>query len=125
MPKFLIFQNTNEYELIPAGTHLFDAGDEAEYMYILIEGELNVTQNGKTIDTLNAGDIVGEMGLIDNSPRSVSAIAKTDCKVVPISLKRFMFMVEQTPFFALHVMQVMAERLRRVTRLAHGIEDKA
>ncbi|CAG0957270.1 cAMP-activated global transcriptional regulator CRP [Anaerolineae bacterium] len=118
MPKILLFQNSDEYELIPAGTHLFDEGDEAEYMYVMVDGELEIHYRGQVVDTLVAGDIVGEMGLIDDAPRSTTAVAKTDVKVVPVSLKRFMFLIEQTPFFALHVMQIMAERLRRMTKIA-------
>ena len=47
--------------------------------------------------------------------RSATAVAKTDCKLAPINQNRFKFLVQQTPHFALHLMQGMAERLRRST----------
>jgi CRP/FNR family cyclic AMP-dependent transcriptional regulator len=53
------------------------------------------------------------MALIDAKPRSLSAVARTDCKLAAVDRQRFSFMVTETPYFALHVMQVMAERLRR------------
>jgi CRP/FNR family cyclic AMP-dependent transcriptional regulator len=53
------------------------------------------------------------MALIDQSPRSATAVAKTDCKLAPIDRRRFEFMVQQTPFFSLTVMKIMADRLRR------------
>ncbi|HEU5100134.1 MAG TPA: Crp/Fnr family transcriptional regulator [Roseiflexaceae bacterium] len=64
------------------------------------------------------GGIVGEMALIDDRPRSATAVAATDCRLVPIDERRFTFLVQQTPMFALAVMRVMAERLRR--RLGEG-----
>ncbi len=52
------------------------------------------------------------MALIDNSPRSATAIASTDVILIPISEKQFLFLVSETPFFALMVMRVLARRLR-------------
>ncbi len=54
------------------------------------------------------------MALIDHAPRTATAIAMSDCKLVPIPEKRFLFMVQQTPHFALQIMKVMAERLRKM-----------
>jgi CRP-like cAMP-binding protein len=53
------------------------------------------------------------MGMIDEGARSATVVAKSDCKLLPIDRKRFNFLIQQTPHFALHVMRVIAERLRR------------
>jgi CRP-like cAMP-binding protein len=53
------------------------------------------------------------MSLIDDSPRSADAVAKTACVLAPVDERRFLFLVHETPMFALHVMSVMAERLRK------------
>jgi CRP-like cAMP-binding protein len=66
------------------------------------------------VETVGEGGIIGEMGLIDRGPRSATAIAKTDCKLVPLNEQRFTFMVQETPNFALQVMRIMADRLRRM-----------
>ena len=52
--------------------------------------------------------------MIDHAPRVATAIARTACKLLPIPEKRFLFMVQQTPHFALQIMRVVAERLRRM-----------
>ena len=70
--------------------------------------------HGQLIETVGSGGIVGEMGLIDKTARSGSAIAKTDCKLVPLDETRFKIYVHNTPFFAIQVMRVMADRLRRM-----------
>ena len=82
-------------------------------MYVVIEGEVEIRAKEKTIVTTGAGGIFGEMALIDDAPRSASAVAKTACKVVPIDKRRFNFLIQQTPFFALSVMRIMSDRLRQ------------
>jgi CRP-like cAMP-binding protein len=53
------------------------------------------------------------LALIDRSPRSATAIAKTDCVLIKIDERQFLYLVQETPFFALIVMRTMAARLRR------------
>ena len=54
----------------------------------------------------------GEMALIDKKPRSATVTAATDVEMVPVNERQFLFLVSQTPFFALKVMRVLAGRLR-------------
>jgi CRP-like cAMP-binding protein len=56
------------------------------------------------------------MALIDNELRSATATAVTDVELVPVTEKQFLFMVSQTPYFALKVMRVLAQRLRATNR---------
>jgi CRP-like cAMP-binding protein len=53
------------------------------------------------------------MALIDNEPRSATVIAKTHCRLVEVDQGQFQYMVSEGPFFALRVMKVMADRLRK------------
>jgi len=89
----------------------FDMGAE---MYAVLEGEVDLTIGGKAVETLGPGQIFGEMALIDQAPRTATAVAKTACKLAVISERRFLFMVQTTPHFALQIMKVMADRLRRM-----------
>jgi CRP-like cAMP-binding protein len=66
------------------------------------------------METLSGGGVFGEMALIDGSPRSATVRAKTDCEVAPINEKTFLFLVHETPFFAIAVMRTLADRLRRM-----------
>jgi CRP/FNR family transcriptional regulator, cyclic AMP receptor protein len=64
---------------------------------------------------------VGEMALISESPRSATVRAVRESVVIPIDERRFSFLVQQAPFFAIRVMRVMSARLKamneRVTSL--------
>ena len=86
-------------------------------MYVVIEGEVDIIVHGKVVLSLVPGGILGEMALIDEQVRSATAVAKTDCKLVPITERRFLFLVQQTPFFSIEVMKIMAYRLRRMNAL--------
>lgn len=99
-----------------AGEVIFREGEIGEAMYAIQEGEVELRIGDAVLEVLGPGQIVGEMALVDHSPRSATAVARTDCKVVVVPEKRFLFLVQQTPFFALQVMRVMAERLRRASR---------
>jgi CRP-like cAMP-binding protein len=66
----------------------------------------------RVVADLTADTIFGEMALIDDEPRSATALAITDVELVPVSEKQFLFLVSQTPYFALKVMRVLAQRLR-------------
>ncbi|MAU00875.1 MAG: hypothetical protein CL608_27335 [Anaerolineaceae bacterium] len=54
------------------------------------------------------------MALVDDSPRSATAVAKTDCRLVPLDEKAFLDHIHRTPFFALQVMRILTNRLRNM-----------
>jgi len=97
-----------------AGQTIFREGDAGDLMYVVQDGEVDLRVKGKLVEALGPGGVLGEMALIEHAPRTATATAKTDCSLVPIAEKRFSFMVQHTPHFALQIMKVMADRLRRM-----------
>ncbi|EMB9908929.1 cyclic nucleotide-binding domain-containing protein [Pseudomonas aeruginosa] len=112
-----IFSHNTTKITIPAGQALFREGDEGSQMYVLETGTAEVVVQGRVVEALEHGSIVGEMGLVSPGPHSASVIAKTDCEFVAVDEKRFQFLVQQTPYFAIQVMRLMAERLRATNKL--------
>ncbi|MCA6572715.1 MAG: cyclic nucleotide-binding domain-containing protein [Pseudanabaena sp.] len=117
MTTINLFNNAKDFIIIPAGEVIFEKGGIADYMYVVIEGEVEILIDGKFLDITSDGGIIGEMALIDSSPRSATAIAKTECKLVPVDQKRFEFLVQQTPNFSINVMKIMVERIRKLDAL--------
>ena len=115
MPKLTLFQNSRETVSYAAGQTIFEEETIGREAFVVVEGTVNIIVKGRTIESFGPGDLFGEMALIEMQPRSATAVAKTDCRLVAIDEQRFQFLVQQTPFFALHVMRVMAERLRKTT----------
>jgi CRP-like cAMP-binding protein len=109
-----LFDKDQAAEHHPAGTTIFRAGDAGEHMFAVLSGTVEITVNGKVVETVGEGGVFGEMALIEDRPRSGTAMVQADAKIVPIDRKRFMFLVQQNPFFALQLMTVMAQRLRRM-----------
>jgi CRP/FNR family cyclic AMP-dependent transcriptional regulator len=118
MTAFNLFRNSSDFKTFKAGEVIFRQGQIGDFMYVVQEGEVDIFLHDRIIETVEPGGILGELALIDNRPRAASAVARTECKVVPIDETRFEFMVQQTPHFAVHVMEVMAERLRYMDAMA-------
>jgi CRP-like cAMP-binding protein len=109
-----LFEHASDARPVAAGTTIFNAGDERDYMYAVLEGEVDIAVNGRVVETVESGGIFGEMALIDKDRRTATAVARTDAKIVAVDERRFLFLIQQTPNFALHVMRVLSERLRRM-----------
>ncbi len=73
---------------------------------------MEIRLGNRLLDTLPERSIFGEMALIDGAPRSATAVAAIDVKLVPVGEKQFLFLVSRTPYFALNVMRALARRLR-------------
>ena len=95
-----------------AGDVIFRQGDPARELFIIQSGEVEIRLGNRVLETLPQYSIFGEMALIDSAPRSATAIAASDAKLVPVGEKQFLFLISNTPHFALNVMRVMARRLR-------------
>ena len=111
--------NNIEVRSFKAGSTIFREGDEASELFVIKSGQVRVQIGNRTIRELGAESIFGEMALIDSEPRSATVTAITDVELVPVSEKQFLFLVSQTPYFALKVMRVLAQRLR-VTNKTFG-----
>ena len=95
-----------------AGETIFRTGDAASELFVVQSGNVEIRIGDRVIETVPENGIFGEMALIDDAPRSATAVAAGDVKLVPVWQKQFLFLVSQTPFFALNVMRVLARRLR-------------
>jgi CRP-like cAMP-binding protein len=113
LPKIPLFSREEATTHHPAGAVIFDIGSPSDCMYAIQHGDVEVRVKGEPIERLQAGHVFGELGLIDARPRSAQVIAATDCELVRIDRKRFQFLIQQTPSFALQIMAVLAHRLRR------------
>lgn len=96
---------------------IFRQGHPGDVMYVVHDGCVDIRKenaNGSVkLTTLGKGDLFGEIALVDQRPRSASAIAGPQgAKVLAIDSAHFVYLVSQQPAFALIVLEVMASRLR-------------
>jgi CRP-like cAMP-binding protein len=119
------FGEAGTREQVPAGRVFFREREQRGFfsgddrMYLLVEGSVALTVEGKPIDTVRAGEIFGEMTSLTNSRRSATATAKTDCSVIAIDGGQFRKGIQRKPDFMLMLMSVMVNRFRlTMARLA-------
>ncbi len=107
-----LFAHTKDVEEYAAGDVVFRVGDPGSKMYVVLEGRVSIEIHGKRVLEAGPGELVGEMALIDAAARSATTTALEASRLAVVDEKRFLFMVQQTPFFALQVMRVLVNRLR-------------
>ena len=112
----LLTGNDIESRYFKAGSTVFREGDEAHELFVIKSGKVRIQIGNRTLTELGPDTIFGEMALIDNEPRSATAIAVTDVELVPVGEEQFLFLVSQTPYVALKVMRVLVQRLRATNK---------
>jgi CRP/FNR family transcriptional regulator, cyclic AMP receptor protein len=119
------FRNDPAIQTVPAGMTLFKAGDAADFVYILIDGQANLLVGKTVVEVAGRGNLLGEVALIDGKPRSATVMTRTQCQVLPIDAAQFQALVRDLPAFRDYVMNAMAERMRRMNdnlRAAQTVE---
>jgi CRP-like cAMP-binding protein len=107
-----VFKGATDTRDVPEGTVIFEAGDSGEEMFGVIEGMIELRLGNGHAIALGPDETFGEMAIVDSSARSATAVAVADSKLAVIDRRRFLFLVHETPTFALQVMSSLAERLR-------------
>jgi CRP/FNR family transcriptional regulator, cyclic AMP receptor protein len=121
-PADLFRQETDIVQLAP-GDFLFREGETGDRMYVLLEGEIDIFLGDFVLETAGPGSLLGEMALIEDTPRTANAVAKSPAKLAQIDRRRFHFLVQQTPHFATHVMKTLADRLRHMNAVTAAREE--
>ena len=111
-----IFQKQPEPQVFVAGQVIFEEEQAGDVMYGVLEGEVDISVNGKVVEAIQPGDVFGTGALIGIKNRTYTATAKTHCKLAFLDEQKFLFAVQETPMFALQVMRSYSQRL---SRLAH------
>ena len=100
----------------PAGSVVFNKGDSGSTMYVVQSGVIEMVIGEKVIEVCGANEAIGFMSMIDGAPRSSTARVKEACELSVIDQRKFRFMVDEVPNFALYIMAAMARRIRGMGR---------
>ncbi|MBI2749295.1 MAG: cyclic nucleotide-binding domain-containing protein [Burkholderiales bacterium] len=90
-------------------------GQTGMRMYAVLEGSVAVSIDDSVVERLGPGGVFGELALVEQSPRLASAVAETDCSLLPISRNAFLTLVKTNPEFAASLLRALAERLKLLT----------
>ncbi len=101
-----------------AGDVLVRQGEVGDCMFVLQEGEVEVlkSEDGReaVVDVLKAGEMFGEMAIIEKQVRSATVRAITHVRVLTIDKKTFLRRVHEDPTLALNILKTMSNRIRKL-----------
>lgn len=112
-----LFKHDTDTTNLLLGEVLFSQGEPGDCMYVLLEGAVDIIVNHEVVEHSTSGSLLGEMALIDKSNRAATVVATEPCRLAKVDDKRFNFMIQNNPFFAKHVMQVLVNRVRQMGQL--------
>ena len=112
--KINLFDKDEFAITVQPGQVIFRAGDPTDLMYAVVSGQVEIVIHGQVVETVEAGGVFGEMALIEDKPRNATATVIAEARLVAVDRKRFLFLVQQNPYFSLQLMTVMAGRLRKM-----------
>jgi CRP-like cAMP-binding protein len=113
LEMFCDWKDTVEYA---AQSIIFSEGDPADMLYVVISGETGLTLRGESLGTEQAGGIIGEMALMSSATNRATAKALTDVRLARLDRDQLKGFISRDPEFALHLMAVLAKRLRAADR---------
>src|SRR5262249_14686646 len=103
-----------------AGSVVFNKGEPGSCMYIVQSGVIEMVIGDKVVEICGPNEAIGFMSMIDGAPRSSTARVKEGCELSLIDQRRFRFMVDEVPNFALYIMGAMARRIRGMGEALRG-----
>ena len=101
-----------------AGYVIATEGDPGAGLFVIVEGEADVTIGGKKVNHLKAGDFFGEMALLDGGPRTATVTATTAITLYALTEWVFRGLLVEHPTIAMRTLETMVGRLRRATKTA-------
>lgn len=99
----------------PGGRAIMKEGDTGALMYIVLEGTVAIAIQSKVVERVGSGGFFGEMALVDQSPRSASATAETDCALLGMNRNDLLALVKTSPAFGMSLLKALADRLAFMT----------
>ena len=107
-----MFANAKDQREVAAGETIFNEGDTGAEMFGVISGKVEVRHGGDLVTTIGPEGTFGEMAIISEAPRSLTAVATEPTHLAAINRQTFLFLVHETPTFAIDVMRSLADRIR-------------
>jgi CRP/FNR family transcriptional regulator, cyclic AMP receptor protein len=101
---------------VPAGRVLCEEGDRGREFFVLVEGEVEVARKGRRMAALGPGDFVGEISLLEQTPRTATVTAKTPLRFFVLTPQEFQQVLDENPSVERKVLRGLARRVLELSR---------
>jgi CRP/FNR family transcriptional regulator len=112
------------------GEIIFKQGDLGDKMYVIVEGNIAIVQEGEkekkrtVLVTLGEKNVVGEMSILDDETRSATGEAVSDCKLLAIGKEELKEMIREYPELAFEIFKVLSRRIRESNKQIRNLQQK-
>ena len=96
---------------VPAGRVLCEEGEIGHEFFVIVDGEIEVTRNGRRVATRSSGDFFGEIALIEEIPRTATVTAKTPLRFFVLTRQAFVRLMDANPRVERKVLRALARRV--------------
>jgi len=97
---------------VSEGVALTHEGRHEGYFFVIVAGTVRIERGGRTINTIGAGDFLGEIALLDDGPRTATATTETACRLLSMTHERFHRLLDTSPPVRTAVLEAVGQRLR-------------
>lgn len=111
-----LLRNWEDMEEHGPQTVLFQEGNTADALFVVISGEVELTLHGESLGIETSGGIIGEMAITPSAKRSASATTLTNVKLARLNRDQLAGLMSESMEFSLHVMSILANRIRAVNQ---------
>ena len=109
-----VFVSATAFLDLQPGDVVFSQGDTGATMYGVVSGAVELRDGNDVVGVCGADATFGELAIINHAPRSLTAVATEATRVAVIDERTFLYLVHETPTFALQVMRALAARIRQL-----------
>ena len=99
---------------VPAGQVLTREGAPGSEFFVIVDGNVRIDVHGETVRTMDAGDFLGEIALVDDGPRTATATTTTPTKLLVLGRREFRSLMDSYPSIEHSVLHCLVDRLRNV-----------
>jgi len=99
---------------LPAGRVLMRQGDSGHEMFVIVRGRAEIKRDGRVIAEAKNGDILGEIALVDEGPRTATVTLSEPSRLLVVGHRDFHTLMDEMPTVRMHVLESLARRVRHL-----------
>ena len=102
---------------LPGDRRLMRQGERGAEMFVLVTGTAHVERDGSSLGERGAGEVLGEIALLDGGPRTATVTLTVPSRLLVLARREFQALLDEFPEVRLQILETVAHRLRSLDSL--------